>query len=30
MVEKLAESENFQPQPPKQASFFQRVKHFFE
>jgi molecular chaperone DnaJ len=30
MIEKLSESDNFKPQPPKQASFFQRVKHFFE
>jgi molecular chaperone DnaJ len=30
MIEKTAESENFKPQPPKQASFFQRVRHFFE
>jgi len=30
MVEKLATSENFKPQPPKQASFFQRVRRIFE
>ena len=30
IMEKFAQSENFKPQPPKQASFFQRVKHFFE
>jgi len=30
MVEQLAKSENFQPQPPKHASFFQRVKRIFE
>ncbi len=30
MMEQMAKSENFKPQPPKQASFFQRVKHFFE
>jgi molecular chaperone DnaJ len=30
IIEQLANSENFKPQPPKQASFFQRVKHFFE
>ena len=30
MMEKIAKSENFKPEPPKQASFFQRVKHFFE
>jgi molecular chaperone DnaJ len=29
-IEHLSHSENFKPQPPKQASFFQRVKHFFE
>jgi molecular chaperone DnaJ len=30
MLEKIATAENFKPNPPKQASFFQRVKHFFE
>lgn len=30
MMEQIAKSENFKPEPPKQASFFQRVKHFFE
>ena len=30
MVEQLAKSENFTPQPPKQTSFFQRIKHIFE
>jgi molecular chaperone DnaJ len=30
MMETLAKSENFQPQQPKQASFFQRIKRFFE
>ncbi|MDR1181066.1 MAG: molecular chaperone DnaJ [Bacteroidales bacterium] len=30
LMEQIANSENFKPQPPKQASFFQRVKHFFE
>ncbi|MDR1458897.1 MAG: molecular chaperone DnaJ [Bacteroidales bacterium] len=30
ILEQIASSENFKPQPPKQASFFQRVKHFFE
>jgi molecular chaperone DnaJ len=30
IIEQVADSENFKPQPPKQASFFQRVKHFFE
>jgi molecular chaperone DnaJ len=30
IIEQIANSENFKPQPPKQASFFQRVKHFFE
>ncbi|MDR1793654.1 MAG: molecular chaperone DnaJ [Bacteroidales bacterium] len=30
MLETLSTAENFQPQPPKQASFFQRVKRFFE
>ncbi|MDR1879230.1 MAG: molecular chaperone DnaJ [Bacteroidales bacterium] len=30
MIEKLAKSENFKPNPSKHSSFFQRVKHFFE
>ena len=30
MVEQMAKSENFKPHPPKQASFFQRVKRIFE
>jgi len=30
MVEQLATSENFKPQPPKQASFFQRIRKIFE
>ena len=30
MVEQLSNSENFKPHPPKQASFFQRVKRIFE
>ena len=30
MVEQMAKSENFQPHPPKQASFFQRVRRIFE
>jgi len=30
MVEQLADSENFKPQPPKQASFFQRIRKIFE
>jgi len=29
-VEQLASSENFKPQPPKQASFFQRIRKIFE
>jgi len=29
-VEQLADSENFKPQPPKQASFFQRIRKIFE
>ncbi|MCL2132253.1 MAG: molecular chaperone DnaJ [Lentimicrobiaceae bacterium] len=29
-VEQLAHSENFKPQPPKQASFFQRIRKIFE
>jgi len=30
MVEQLSKSENFKPQPPKQASFFQRIRRIFE
>jgi len=30
MVEQIANSENFKPHPPKQASFFQRVRRVFE
>ena len=30
MVEQLADSDNFKPQPPKQASFFQRIRKIFE
>lgn len=29
-VEQLAHSDNFKPQPPKQASFFQRIRKIFE
>jgi len=29
-VEQLSTSENFKPQPPKQASFFQRIRKIFE
>ena len=30
IVEQLSVSENFKPQPPKQASFFQRIRKIFE
>ena len=30
IVEQLSDSENFKPQPPKQASFFQRIRKIFE
>ena len=30
MIEQMAKSDNFKPQPPKQASFFQRIRKIFE